>query len=401
MCPESLLLDRLYYLDPIEAYLLLVNTNSLGKIDHSDLSFRDLIVQFKDIKAKTLSGHFIIQVGSTPSWMFSFNLGKLSWISGGIDPITRWQRNLDIANLHLSLNLPSEIGNRNNLLLKSHLLAQQLLAAETLFDIIQLCQQPNHRLSYQLISIDPDNIKLNPNLPLLDIQPILTTAIQSWQAWQTAGLAEYFPSQFLNIHQSEQLSAVINIDNLLELLLSIDGNRSLRNLAIYHRQNLLDFTKVLLPLLKSGTISLSPTQIDQTETTNIDSNIAHNQTGSLIACIDDSTLVYKNLEKFLTKQGYRSYSVQDPLKVIPTLIKNKPSLIFLDLLMPISNGYEVCEQIRKTPSLKDIPVVILTAKDGLFDRLRAKNIGANEFLRKPIAHADVLMVLRKYVDLVV
>jgi two-component system, chemotaxis family, response regulator PixG len=401
MCPESLLLDRLYYLDPIEAYLLLVNTNSLGEIDHSDLSFRDLIVQFKDIKAKTLSGHFIIQVGSTPSWMFSFNLGKLSWISGGIDPITRWQRNLDIANLHLSLNLPSEIGNRNNLLLKSHLLAQQLLAAETLFDIIQLCQQPNHRLSYQLISIDPDNIKLNPNLPLLDIQPILTTAIQSWQAWQTAGLAEYFPSQFLNIHQSEQLSAVINIDNLLELLLSIDGNRSLRNLAIYHRQNLLDFTKVLLPLLKSGTISLSPTQIDQTETTNIDSNIAHNQTGSLIACIDDSILVYKNLEKFLTKQGYRSYSVQDPLKVIPTLIKNKPSLIFLDLLMPISNGYEVCEQIRKTPSLKDIPVVILTAKDGLFDRLRAKNIGANEFLRKPIAHADVLMVLRKYVDLVV
>jgi two-component system, chemotaxis family, response regulator PixG len=375
-----------------------VSTNSLEQIDRSDLNFRDLIVQFKDLKANIFSGHFIIQVGSTPSWMFSFNLGKLSWISGGIDPITRWQRNLDIANLHLSLNLPGEIGNHNHTLLKSHLLAQQLLAAETLFDIIQLCQHPNQRLSYQLISIEPENIKLNPNLPLLDIQPILTTAIQSWQAWQNAGLAEYFPNQFLNIHQSEQLSEVINIDNLLELLLSIDGNRSLRNLAIYHRQNLLDFTKVLLPLLKSGTISLSSAQIDRTETTNIDSNISHTQTGSLIACIDDSILVYKNLEKFLTKQGYRSYGVQDPLKVIPTLIKNKPSLIFLDLLMPISNGYEVCEQIRKTPSLKDIPVVILTAKDGLFDRLRAKTVGANEFLSKPISHADVLRVLRKYVD---
>ncbi len=66
--------------------------------------------------------------------------------------------------------------------------------------------------------------------------------------------------------------------------------------------------------------------------------------------------------------------------------------------MPISNGYEVCEQIRKTPSLKHIPVVILTAKDGLFDRLHAKIVGANEFLGKPISHTDVLRILKKYVD---
>ena len=87
----------------------------------------------------------------------------------------------------------------------------------------------------------------------------------------------------------------------------------------------------------------------------------------LIACIDDSISACKSLELFLTQQGYRSYGVQDPLKIMTTLIKHKPDLIFLDLLMPMANGYEICQQIRRTPSLQDVPVVILTEKDGLFD----------------------------------
>ena len=379
-----------------------MNPNNLEQIDRSKLSFRDLIVELEKIKAKTLSGHFIVQVGSIPSWMFSFNLGKLSWISGGIAPITRWQRNLDIASLQLSLNLPSEVTNHNDILLNSHLLAQQLLATETLFDITQLCQVNQPQLSLQMISIDPDQIKLNSSLPLVDIETIVTNATQAWQEWQQAGLAAYFPSQFVNIHQSEQLSALMNIDNSLELLLSIDGKKSLRNLAIYHRQNLLDFTKVLLPLFQSGTISLSETQIDRTEIIKIDDSFlpaqTTSQTGLLVAWINDSPLAYGNLEKFLNQQGYGSYCIQDPLQATPTLIKNRPDLIFVDLLMPISNGYEVCEQIRNTPSLKHIPIIMLTGKDGLFDRIRAKLAGANEFLSKPISHPDLLKMLKKYVQ---
>jgi two-component system, chemotaxis family, response regulator PixG len=118
----------------------------------------------------------------------------------------------------------------------------------------------------------------------------------------------------------------------------------------------------------------------------------------LIACIDDSVSVCKNLELFLNQQGYRSYGVQDPLKIMTTLIKHKPDLIFLDLLMPMANGYEICQQIRRIPSLQDVPVVILTEKDGLFDRMRAKAIGATELLSKPIAHADILRVLGKYLE---
>ena len=81
---------------------------------------------------------------------------------------------------------------------------------------------------------------------------------------------------------------------------------------------------------------------------------------------------------------------------MPSLIRNKPDFIFLDLLMPITNGYEVCEQIRKTPRLKDIPVIILTGKDGLVDRMRAKIVGATGFLGKPVNAESVIKMLDKY-----
>jgi chemotaxis family two-component system response regulator PixG len=116
----------------------------------------------------------------------------------------------------------------------------------------------------------------------------------------------------------------------------------------------------------------------------------------LIACIDDSILIYQSLERILNERGYRCFGIQDPLKIMPGLIRNKPNFIFLDLLMPIVNGYEVCEQIRKTPSLKDVPVIILTGKDGLIDRMRSKMVGATGFLGKPVDEDAVIKMLEKY-----
>ncbi len=376
-----------------------MSINRLEKVDRQQLKFRDLINLFKDIKLKSFSGNAIVQIDSEPSRMFSFNLGSLAWVSGGIDPLTRWQRNLELANFTLALPTKS-VSAPGKILTKSYLLAQKLATIEVLFDLIQICQCTSSQLSYQLIEIDPDQHKLNPNLPVLDLQPLLVTAIESWREWSDAGLAEYFPSRFPTIDRSQALPMLPNIDNLSPILQSIDGNKSLRNLAIDRRQSLLNFTKDILPLLKSGSIDLClfpQSQLDRIRSKEIPSQTI-DRSKLLIACIDDSISICKNLEQFLTEQGYRSYGVQDPLKIMTTLIKHKPNLIFLDLLMPMANGYEICQQIRRTPSLKDIPVVILTAKDGLFDRMRAKVIGANEFLSKPIAHADIQRVLGKYLE---
>jgi two-component system, chemotaxis family, response regulator PixG len=374
--------------------------------ERNDLSFRDTIEQLKDIKLKSFSGNLIIKLESAPNWMLSFSLGRLGWISGGIEPIDRWQRNLAIACLDLPLDRLVKTNSHEEIFLNSNVLAQEWVSIEVLFDIIQLNQRGGNRISSQKISIEHNNIKSNSSLPLLDIESVLTRAIRAWQEWNSAGLANYFPSRFPVIRESEQKLKLIKQDKLREILLSIDGNRTLRNLSIHHHQHLLDFTKSLLPLLKSGVISLSPhpkSRVVISESDREDellsgmlTNRQIPKSGPLIACIDDSILIYQNLEKILTKHGYRSYGVQDPFKILPALIKNKPDLILLDLLMPISNGYEVCEQIRKTPRLQDIPVIILTGKDGWIDRMRSKLVGATGFMSKPVDSNVLLKILTKY-----
>ncbi|MBW4563903.1 MAG: response regulator [Mojavia pulchra JT2-VF2] len=118
----------------------------------------------------------------------------------------------------------------------------------------------------------------------------------------------------------------------------------------------------------------------------------------LVACVDDSPTICRSLEEILTQQGYRFVGIQDSLTAVLKLIKSKPDFIFLDLLMPKVNGYEICSQIRKTPSLKDVPVVILTGKDGIVDRMRTKLVGATDFLSKPVEADKVLNMLHKYLS---
>ena len=178
------------------------------------------------------------------------------------------------------------------------------------------------------------------------------------------------------------------------LKLLLDGQYSIREISAKTNKSALTVGVSFLKYIRSGHLRL----VDLVDFD--DPVVVYNQQlkedPPLIACIDDSILIYQSLESILTKHGYRSYGIQDPLKIMPSLIRNKPNFIFLDLLMPIVNGYEVCEQIRKTPSLKDIPVIILTGKDGLIDRMRSKMVGATGFLGKPVNEESVMQMLEKY-----
>ena len=411
----------------------------------SELTFKNLIVQLKNIREQSFSGNLTVRVEGSQSWIFSFRMGRLGWVGGGIEPIARWQRNLALAQLELPPEKLARIDNPENI--DSHLLAQLLtdesidrqqaadivgrMAIECLFDIIQFSQHSGNRLAYKLMQTGASNPELNLVLPLLEIELILTKSIQTWQEWSNAGLAVYAPSLFPIVSKSADIAQIVAGSNLQQVIGAIDGNRTLRSLAINYQQSLLNFTTALLPLLRSGFISLSPhpkTRVNRLTQPEISSSLTDRSTGNLstgtygtvtqstgrfdnnsqstsnnnngqaplIACIDDSILIYQSLERILSERGYRCFGIQDPLKIMPGLIRNKPNFIFLDLLMPIVNGYEVCEQIRKTPSLKDVPVIILTGKDGLIDRMRSKMVGATGFLGKPVDEDAVIKMLEKY-----
>ncbi len=119
----------------------------------------------------------------------------------------------------------------------------------------------------------------------------------------------------------------------------------------------------------------------------------------VVVCVDDSPLICKALEKIVVSHNYRYISIQDSIKVIPLLLKNKPNFIFLDLMMPVVNGYELCTQLRRVPSFQDIPIVILTGKDGLVDRMRAKLAGSTDFMSKPVEESAVLSMLDKHLTI--
>jgi len=111
--------------------------------------------------------------------------------------------------------------------------------------------------------------------------------------------------------------------------------------------------------------------------------VKENKTKTLVVCIDDSKTVQKQVKMTLEAAGYQVLSITDPTIALKNLAQHQPAVIFMDINMPNINGYDLCSLLRKSQKFKDIPIVMLTGRDGMIDRVRAKIVGANDYLTKP------------------
>lgn len=143
----------------------------------------------------------------------------------------------------------------------------------------------------------------------------------------------------------------------------------------------------LLLFPKPPSITIANRAVDQTD--------LHD---AIVVYVDDSPIDSRTMAAIIQRAGYRYNNISKPLEAISLLLEIKPQLIFLDLVMPYTNGYEVCAQIRRTSTLQKTPVVILTNNDGIIDRVRARIVGASGFLSKPIREKRVVRVLQKYLE---
>ena len=118
-----------------------------------------------------------------------------------------------------------------------------------------------------------------------------------------------------------------------------------------------------------------------------------------IGCIDDSPAVLNGLRSFLDDKQFSVFTVSNPLKALMTIIRHKPDLILLDVMMPELDGYELCSLLRKHPDFKGIPIIIVTSNTGLVDRAKAKLVRASGYLTKPFTKDDLIKTIRKHLNI--
>lgn len=106
--------------------------------------------------------------------------------------------------------------------------------------------------------------------------------------------------------------------------------------------------------------------------------------------IDDSNTIRKSAEIFLLQAGAQVVLAEDGFDALAKINDHQPSIIFCDILMPRLDGYQTCALIKKNPKFAATPVVMLSSKDGLFDRARGRMVGSDEYLTKPFTKDSLL-----------
>jgi twitching motility two-component system response regulator PilG len=115
-----------------------------------------------------------------------------------------------------------------------------------------------------------------------------------------------------------------------------------------------------------------------------------------ILVIDDSNTVRQSAEMFLRQGGYEVFLAEDGFDALSKVNDHQPDMIFCDILMPRLDGYQTCAIIRRNPSFESIPIVMLSSKDGVFDKARGRMVGAQQYLTKPFIKEALLQSVRHF-----
>lgn len=365
--------------------------------------FNRLLEEFKTCTRLQYSGKLEIKSAKGDNWTFYYWLGRIVWATGGTHPLRRWRRlmtqhcpQIDVDNIQLcsqDMSIDSWDYTSLKILHEQHKIQREQIKAfvesaiaELLFDIAQ-------QANFGSVTCDRNSqVVLYSPISFTSTDPILKQTQDSWHIWTEAGLAHLSPNQAFVLRQPEQLQQRVTPNVYKNCVKYMNGKYTLRDIAMKTKQSVLPIASSLLPYILKGIIELVeipdlPLQIS-----------VKKHTTPLIACVDDSPLICQTIGKIVTANGMRFIDVQNPVKILTTLIENKPDLIFLDLIMPVANGYEICSQLRRISDFTNTPVVILTASESLFDRMRAKVVNATDFLTKPVITEQVLTVARKYLQ---
>jgi len=117
-----------------------------------------------------------------------------------------------------------------------------------------------------------------------------------------------------------------------------------------------------------------------------------------ILVVDDSKTILHKASKMLTQAGYEVMTAEDGFDAISKVTDFDPDLVFIDIVMPKLDGYQTCSLVKNNKQYQSTPIVMVSSKDGLFDRARGSIVGAEGYINKPFDETDLLGAVEKYAE---
>lgn len=115
-----------------------------------------------------------------------------------------------------------------------------------------------------------------------------------------------------------------------------------------------------------------------------------------VLVIDDSNTIRRSAEIFLKQAGHEVVLAEDGFDALAKLSDYRPDLVFCDILMPRLDGYQTCAIIKRNPQFASVPVIMLSSKDGLFDKARGRMVGSQDYLTKPFTKDQLLHAVQQH-----
>ena len=118
--------------------------------------------------------------------------------------------------------------------------------------------------------------------------------------------------------------------------------------------------------------------------------------GLKVLVIDDSKTIRRTAENLLKKAGCEVFTATDGFEALALIADNHPNVIFVDIMMPRLDGYQTCALIKNNEAFRNTPVIMLSSKDGLFDKARGRVVGSEQYLTKPFTKEELLGAIRQH-----
>jgi twitching motility two-component system response regulator PilG len=118
----------------------------------------------------------------------------------------------------------------------------------------------------------------------------------------------------------------------------------------------------------------------------------------VVLVVDDSPTVRKIVQLTLQREQIRVVTAGDGLSALAAVADEQPDLILLDIMLPRMDGYNICQVVRKNMAYRDMPIIMLSGKDGLFDKMRGKFAGSTEYITKPFDSAELVQTVKRHLD---